>query len=91
MEDMSGYFKKWREWRNTDLGIKSFTSIRVEKDEARDNQLTNQPINRLNVNHQILAFNTLLEISTSFWLSAFKFLVVAKFLENFQQCYFIHL
>ena len=70
MEDMSGYFKKWREWRNTDLGIKSFTSIRVEKDEAKDNQLTNQPINqqinRLNVNHQILAFNMLLEFQQAF-------------------------
>ena len=34
MEDMSIYFKKWREWRNEDLGNKSSTSIKqVENDE----------------------------------------------------------
>ena len=38
MEDMSSYFRKWREWRNTDLGNKSSMSIKtVEKDEAKDN------------------------------------------------------
>ena len=38
MEDMGSYFRKWREWRNTDLGSKSSMSIKiVEKDEAKDN------------------------------------------------------
>ena len=43
---MGTYFRKWREWRNGDLGGKSSTSIKgVENDEANDNQLTNQQIN----------------------------------------------
>ena len=47
MEDMRNYFRKWREWRNRDLGNKSSTFVKViEKDEARDNQSTNQPINQ---------------------------------------------
>ena len=65
MEDMDSYFRKWREWRNKDLGSKSSMPIKgVEKDEAKDNQSTNRSINksinqqlRLNVNLlQILAF-----------------------------------
>ena len=28
MEDIGGYFKKWREWRNTNLDNKSSTSIK---------------------------------------------------------------
>ena len=44
MEDMDNYFRKWREWRNGDLGSKSSTSINGEKkDEVRDNQ----PIDKL--------------------------------------------
>ena len=72
------------------------SSMRIkgaEKDEAKDNQ----SINQLNINQQILAFTKLSAILTSFQqfqqalaISAFKFLVVAKFLANFQQCYFIH-
>ena len=39
MEDMSSYFRKWREWRNTYLSNKSFTSIKgVEKDSQSTNQ-----------------------------------------------------
>ena len=88
MEDMGSYFKKWREWRNTDLCSNSSTYIKgVEKDEANDiqssNQSINRQINRPNVNQQILAFNKLLAISTSFQLLGFKFLVVAKFPANF--------
>ena len=50
MEDMGSYFRKWREWRNEDLGCKSSTSMKgVEKDEAKDSQSTNQQLNRLNV------------------------------------------
>ena len=38
LEDMGSYFRKWRQWRNTDLGSKFSTSIKgVEKDEATDN------------------------------------------------------
>ena len=37
MKNIDSYFKKWREWRNTDLGNKSSTSIKgEEKDEVRD-------------------------------------------------------
>ena len=37
MEDMDSYFRKLREWRNTDLGSKSSTSIKgVKKDGVRD-------------------------------------------------------
>ena len=36
MEDMGNYFKKWREWRNGDLGSKS--SIKgAKEDQAKDN------------------------------------------------------
>ena len=28
IEDMDNYFRKWREWRNIDLGSKSFTFIK---------------------------------------------------------------
>ena len=43
MDDMGSYFKKWKEWRNTDFGNKSSMSINgAEKDEAEDNQSTNQ-------------------------------------------------
>ena len=43
MEDMGSYLRKWREWRNTNLGNKSSTSIKgAEKDEVHDNQSTNQ-------------------------------------------------
>ena len=92
MEDMGSYFRKWREWRNIDLGSKSSTSIEgVGKDEAKHNQSINQQINRLNVNQQTLAFNNFNKLSISFQLLAFKFLVVAKFLANLQHCYFIHL
>ena len=38
MEDIGGYFIKWKEWRNTDLSSKSSTFIKgAEKDEANDN------------------------------------------------------
>ena len=64
MEDMGNYFRKWREWRNRDLGSKSSMSIkRAENDEVRtinqpikQNQSINNSINRLNVNMKILAF-----------------------------------
>ena len=33
MEDVSSYFRKWKEWRNTNLGNKSSISIKgVEND-----------------------------------------------------------
>ena len=100
MEDMSSYFKKWREWRNGDLDNKSSTSIKRadndgignKKQPINQNQSINNSINRLNVNLQILAFqqafsnfNKLLKIL------ALYFLTLAKFLANFQQCYFIKL
>ena len=71
MEDMGNYIRKWREWRNTDFGNKSSTSIKgaYEDEEWTTNQPTNQSINQLNVNQQILAFNNfnkLSAISTSF-------------------------
>ena len=38
MEDMNDYFRKWKGWRNTNLGSHSSTSKKsAEKDEARDN------------------------------------------------------
>ena len=44
MRDMNSYSRKWREWRNLDLGNKSLTSIKeVEKDER---MTANQPINQ---------------------------------------------
>ena len=53
MEDMSSYFKKWREWRNGDLGSKSCTSIKgVENDEAERrsiNQSINQSIDSMSI------------------------------------------
>ena len=70
MEDMSSYFKKWREWRNGDLGSKSSTSIKgVEKYQAKENQSINQQLNnRLNVNllQQILTFQQAFS-NFSFW------------------------
>ena len=45
MEDMCSYFKKWREWRNEDLGIKLSTSIKeAEEDGKNDSQSINQSI-----------------------------------------------
>ena len=45
MEDMDSYFKKWREWRNKDLGSKFSISIKgVEKE--KEGQSINQPINQ---------------------------------------------
>ena len=44
-------------------------------------RIANQPINRLNVKQQILAFSNFNKLSA---ISTFKFLVIAKFLENFQ-------
>ena len=48
MKDMSSYFRKWRDWKNGDLGNKSSTSIKgEEKDEERTtNQRINQQINK---------------------------------------------
>ena len=91
MKDMDGYFRKWREWRNTDLGSKSYTSIKgVENDEAEDIQSINQPIDK-SINHSIdsmsiyfiksYLFNKLLAISA---ISALYFLALAKFLANFR-------
>ena len=105
MEDMGSYFRKWREWRNTDLGNKSSTSIKgAENGDVKDNQSTNQPsnqsINRLNVNllkqflHFQQAFNKsklFNKLSAILTISALYFFALAKFLANFQQCYFIHL
>ena len=31
MEDMGNYFRKWREWRNSDLGNKPSKSIKGAK------------------------------------------------------------
>ena len=88
MEDMGSYFRKWREWRNSDLGSKSSTSIKgAEKDEEENNQSSNQLINNSNsmsIFSKFKLFNKLLTISTLY------FLVLAKFVANFQQCYFIH-
>ena len=43
MEDMGSYFRKWREWRNGDLGNKSSTPIKgVEEDQAKDSQPNSQ-------------------------------------------------
>ena len=62
MEDMDN-FRKWREWRNEDLGSKSSTSIKGAKND--EERTTNQSIksinnskNQLNVNllQQILVF-----------------------------------
>ena len=40
MEDIGNYFRKWREWKNGDLGSKSSTSIKgAEKDEERRTNL----------------------------------------------------
>ena len=39
MEDMDSYFRKWREWKNGDLGSKSSISIkRADEDGRKDNQ-----------------------------------------------------
>ena len=39
MGDIGSYFRKLREWRNSDLSSKSSTSIKgAKKDEAKDNQ-----------------------------------------------------
>ena len=39
IEDMDSYFRKWREWRNIDLGSKSSTSIKgADNDEVEDIQ-----------------------------------------------------
>ena len=57
MEDIDNYFRKWREWRNGDLGGKSSTSVKgAEKDEERR---TNQSINQLNksINSMSIYFN----------------------------------
>ena len=43
MEVMVSYFRKWREWRNTDLDNKSSTSIKGG--EENEERTTNQPIN----------------------------------------------
>ena len=63
MEDMDSYFRKWREWRNGDLGSNSSMCIKkAEKDEERTSTQLIKPINnltnRINVNllQQILAF-----------------------------------
>ena len=46
MEDMNDYFRKWKGWRNIDLGSNSSTSKKsAKKNEARGNQSTNQSIN----------------------------------------------
>ena len=69
IEDMKSYFRKWR---NSDLGSKSSTSIKEhrkikqERANQTNKQSINQLINRLNVNKQILHFNKLSTISTSF-------------------------
>ena len=34
MEDMDNYFRKWREWRNLDLGSMSSMSIKGEEKES---------------------------------------------------------
>ena len=53
MEDMGSYFRKWREWRNSDLGSKSSMSIkRAKNDEVENNQSTNQPISK-SINQQL--------------------------------------
>ena len=42
MEDIDSYFRKPREWRNTDLGNKSSMSIKeAENDVAEDSQSIN--------------------------------------------------
>ena len=47
MEDMNSYFRKWRDWRNTDLDSKSSMSIKgADNDKAEDIQSTNQQINQ---------------------------------------------
>ena len=48
MEDMTSFFRKWREWRNTDFDSKSSMSIKgAEKDKNEStNQPTNQSINK---------------------------------------------
>ena len=46
MKDMGSYFRKWREWRNGDLGNKSSMSIKgVEKDEAKESEPDSQSTN----------------------------------------------
>ena len=47
MEDMGSYFRKWREWRNGNLGNKSSMSIKGAKEnQAKDIQSANQLINQ---------------------------------------------
>ena len=57
--DMDSYFTKWREWKISDLGKKSSTSIKgAEKEEAKDIQSTNQPINQsINNSDSMSIFN----------------------------------
>ena len=43
MEDMGNYFIKWGEWRNIDLGSKSYTSI---KGAEKNNESTNRQLNK---------------------------------------------
>ena len=58
MEDMGNNFKKWREWRNTDLDSKSSMPTKGAEKKKSTNQPKNQQINRLNVKlfQRILAF-----------------------------------
>ena len=73
------------------MGSKSFMSIKgAENDEVKGSQSTNQSINQsinqltqcqsINSSFQ-RAFNNFNKLST---ISIFKFLVVAKFMANFQ-------
>ena len=38
MEDMDNYFRRWREWRNTDLDNKSSMSIKGAKNDEKRRQ-----------------------------------------------------
>ena len=45
MEDISSYFRKWRDWRNGDLGSKSSMSIKGAEGQP-NNESINQQLNK---------------------------------------------
>ena len=66
MKDMGSYIRKWREWRNVDLGSKASTSIKgVENDEERNQSIhqTNQQLNKSTQCQSISAANLSFSIS----------------------------
>ena len=84
MEDMGGYFRKWKEWRNIDLSSKSSTFIKgVEKDEENDNQSTIQPTNQQLNQLNVKLFQQILVFQQAF--KKFKLSTNSSFSTSFQQ------